>query len=1196
MREIISKIINGEYDFQAERHPLLFSCDEIVCENYAGRRLHGTFDIYTEDPDGAEGTLFCRDLRVTIDTPEFSGRQNTIRYTVDTNGLSQGYSYSGTIAVISDHGEYEIPYRIKVEGEMIESSLGEIKNLFHFANLAKSDWEGALGLFYSGKFQQILNGQDASYKGAYRGFSAYEGSERNMENFLEVARKKVRPSFAADVESVEIEVPDEDYEGTVCLIRDGWGYTDLSVEGEGRFLEVGISHLSETDFPGNIAPIPYRILRDKLCMGNNKGEIRIRDLYCDIRIPVCVDVPVTPLPENGQREICLLVENYIAFRGGKISRQEWLDIFNSTITPLMERFPGRADYRLYQVQMLITEKRTEEAEMLLKQAEEILTLPGTTEELRGYGKYLRSLLENNEEVTAKYAEEIREAYHRDEANWRLAWLLLYMDSSYAHNERKCYRLIRFQYEAGNYSPFLYLEALRVLGQSPKYMEELEEFELGLFRFALRYELTTPEMRHRYVFLASQSRYYRQALEEDLIACYEAEPSNEVLEALCHVLMQGNRVDREALAWYGRAIEKEIRLPRLYEYYMMSVDLTDVRTLPKLLLMYFAYRSNLDVRHNAFMFANVLRYKDVYKEIYNQYLPQIGEFAVEQLLLRNIDENLAFIYRELDMGSRRDRGVRDAYTELLFTWRIQVKKKEFVKVVVVNNHLNREMYYDLTDSEAMIRLYGNEYVILLEDKDGNRYMDESIYRLEQMLPGHYDPERLLDIGEHVGIVLAIAEQSGDRIDVNLENESQLRWLSSQEAVTPSYRLQLRLALTEYYFDNDLISALDEILLTLDPHILEARERETCVRIMVSRGLYEQAYDWVMDCGIEGIDYKILVRLCDRLIAHSDREYNEGMVRLCMTILNMGKYDGEILSYLLQYSTGLLKDRKELWRAADSFGLDVHKLIEEMMIQVLYTGADLKEKTDLYLEHADKNMNTELEQAYLAKLSNDYFVKQEKIPDQVFERVGYLAGIGERILTINILAYLKMSAGHMISGKGAGKIGPEGENTESHPAPDKETILNFLQRMHEEGIFMPFFTVFAEMDAACRFMSAMSFVEYRGRAGSHVVLHYVLEKDGKENGDYRREEVPQVYPGIYVKSFLLFFGERIHYYITEEDGRQERLTRSSLLEYSDEQRPEDRFGLINHLAVAHDMRDDATFVKLAEEYGRRSYIVDGLFKPD
>lgn len=45
-----------------------------------------------------------------------------------------------------------------------------------------------------------------------------------------------------------------------------------------------------------------------------------------------------------------------------------------------------------------------------------------------------------------------------------------------------------------------------------------------------------------------------------------------LPAICSLLIKGNKSGPEYYLWYRRGVEQELRVTRLYEYYMMSVDL------------------------------------------------------------------------------------------------------------------------------------------------------------------------------------------------------------------------------------------------------------------------------------------------------------------------------------------------------------------------------------------------------------------------------------------------------------------------------------------------------------------------------------------------------------------------------------------------------------------------------------------------
>lgn len=81
---------------------------------------------------------------------------------------------------------------------MLNSSIGAIRNLFHFANLAKSNWKEAVRLFYDPEFLRLFQGNDAHFYDSYRILSTYEGNEQNVEEFLICINKKQQLEFLTE--------------------------------------------------------------------------------------------------------------------------------------------------------------------------------------------------------------------------------------------------------------------------------------------------------------------------------------------------------------------------------------------------------------------------------------------------------------------------------------------------------------------------------------------------------------------------------------------------------------------------------------------------------------------------------------------------------------------------------------------------------------------------------------------------------------------------------------------------------------------------------------------------------------------------------------------------------------------------------------------------------------------------------------
>ena len=124
---------------------------------------------------------------------------------------------------------------------------------------------------------------------------------------------------------------------------------------------------------------------------------------------------------------------------------------------------------------------------------------------------------------------------------------------------------------------------------------------------------------------------------------------------------------------------------------------------------------------------------------------------------------------------------------------------------------------------------------------------------------------------------------------------------------------------------------------------------------------------------------------------------------------------------------------------------------------------------------------------------------------------------------------------------------------------------------------------------------TFVSYKTQPKSRVVIHYLKNYESEDRPSYIREEMKEVYFGVYVKEFILFYGEKLQYYITEEQENQEQLTESGILQ-KEENRETDkisRYQMINEMAIGETLQDYDTVYQILEEYWRTEFVVDKVF---
>ena len=272
----------------------------------------------------------------------------------------------------SNQGEFFLPFVVTVRLDHIASSLGDIKNLFHFANLAKTDWREAVDLFYSSEFISLFDGTESSYESLYRGLSEIPGNEQNVEEFLISINKKQPMAFFLDQKEVQFEYTSTLREIPVVITRSGWGYSDLQISVDGDFLFVDRQNIRDDDFSATSCLVKLRVRPDRLHMGNNFGRVIFSNAFTSVVLPVTLSVNVdnrrvTAEYQEKKRLTVELVKAYESFSCKKITPRAWLSETGKIITKMNALDENSLEFRLYTAHYYITAGRVNEGKWLLDQ-------------------------------------------------------------------------------------------------------------------------------------------------------------------------------------------------------------------------------------------------------------------------------------------------------------------------------------------------------------------------------------------------------------------------------------------------------------------------------------------------------------------------------------------------------------------------------------------------------------------------------------------------------------------------------------------------------------------------------------------------------------------------------------------------------------------------------------------------------------
>lgn len=1188
MQDMLKQILERKFEY--ENGSLDFTCTKIELFLQPGECYEGSFGVEVHGSH-AIGRVTSSDIRMECLTTELAGTDEEIFFRFHGGQLQAGEVVKGNFYIVSNLGEYYLPFVATVSGQMSQSSIGPVKNLFHFANLARSSWEEAVSLFYSPEFVNILVGNDSQYYTLYMGLSSIGGNEHNVDQFLVAVHKKQPLVYLLAETELELEEPVGVTELAVNLTRSGWGYTSLQIAVEGEFLFTEKQEITNDDFMGSACRLPVFVDSSMLHDGRNLGRITMYDAEHTLTVTVTVyrsrARAVLARASRERRLIWVqLMEHYQDMRLKQISTSIWLKESEKLVEALVVMDEQDVAARLFQAQLMITNQRIHEAGWLLDHAADLLEqgegLHGQEPAvLEAYYLYLTTLLNQDEDYVTQAAERVRRIYYEHPGQWRIAWLLLYLSEEYHRTPGAKWRFLTKQAEHGCCSPVIYIEALQLLNMNPAMLRRLGSFELQVLVYGNKKKALSPELLEQMFYLAERVKEYSPQLFSLLRSCYEELPQERILKEICRLLIKGNKVTPEAFEWYRRGVEAELRITKLYEYFMMALDLDEEISLPKQVLLYFSYQNNMDHARCAYMYRYLLEHKEEYIELYADYRQQMEHFVSEQIQRGRMSRDLAVLYRELLTDEMIEEKTAQQLSSMIFAHELRLACPGIRSVVVCQPGNRMETIYPVNGQSACCALYDKDCLVLLEDGNGNRYTQGISYTLDKlMVPGRYIRQVAAQVKNSPSLDLYLYHSRELLEESEEEQEARRLRIWHCEELEPSVRREACLQLMHYYYRTDQKQKLDDFLEELPEELLGQRERREAVRYMVIRSRYEQAYRWLCDYGLYDLDSKVLVHLAGQMIQSREYVRDEQLLKLSELIFLEKKYDGTILRYLCIHYQGLSRNMRNIWKAARSYDVDCHELSERLLLQMLVTGTYVGEQEEIFACYVSQGADPEVETAYLSQSAYDYFVKGKEVQQETFREIMRLHQRQETVEKVCKLAFVRYYAEH------AQEITEE----------IYRTAKAFICWLMEEGIRLKDFLAYKGMERELAPIMDRTFIEYHGHPDSVVRIHYLLTQENREEDLYITEEMQPVCGGVCSKEFVLFFGESLQYYIMEERGRVEQLMESGRLQRSDvptlEQ--EGRFGRINEMAASRSLQDYDGLDGQMEEFYRTEYFNREFFR--
>ena len=1250
-REVYTAANMADEEYNISDRGLSITPDSLSITVKPGAAAEGQFVMAGPPDTSVTGFLTSDSFHMILRRDRFDQNPDRISWRFDAGSMREGDVCEGTIGIVSNRGEYKLPFKAQVvspqtSGREMQEIPRQNTAAERFLYLADEDWGSAVKLFYKKEFSQSLITEEE--KMLYRGLSQYPGNEQNVEEFLIAACGKDPVECLTDIGEIRTEILEigggrresEEVQYRFAIRKRGWGYTKLKVSMIGSFLSPASTILEGGDFIGDTCVFTYKVEKYRLHAGRNFGRIILRSPYQEIQIPVEIlyrrrsDSRARQERES-RRALIEMMRHYERLHvswsreaqelESGIDNGEWLRQADELVKRLSFLRRDSILPRLYAAQLLLMENRIHQAVMELEsvrrklagvKAGEVLEMgysqySGESDIEYCYRQFLTALAYHDaDEITPRVGRILRERYRRNPSDWRITWMMLQLLPEYAPGLPARWNFLKKQYMNGARSPLLYMEAWDMIFADPTYLSLKEDrrtgryggdaFERQVLLYALKRELLDPGTMESVLERAERRREFSKSLYRILTQAYGQERmrplQTQILRSICVMLIRGNKTGPDYFVWYSRGIDKGLSLMRLSECFLQSMPEDYSGVIPDEVMRNTYRGSMLSNNSRAYFYNYLYKNRNRYPEVFRQCAEDIRGFLQTQIAEHRMTENLAELYNaaltdEAIMPSNAGDLTKLSYLSHLRTTHLYMKK-----AVTIYAQSSKERVYPIEDGNCVLPIYGEENRIFLEDAQHNRYTASVPYTCDRMMNPVQTPDQVsLQEMTDLPFALEISGAAGESFEVTPQTLQYCEILVRSSGVAPSYRLRLKLRLMDYYESASEMEKLRAMAGTMEPGSLNAQERIRTITLMARCGMYSQAAEWIALSGTENCPAGLLSDVALGMAAQAQEDdlelsragriawaaFERGDIRRETMELILREYDG-MTEDLLRVRDALLENTEE--EAKDDPAVTLAE--DRILSQILFSGEMAGNQEDLLLrQYLRGDSHRNLAAAGISQYCHYVFAEWHAMEPDIMNLITASDSEGHILPPICRLAYLKTLA----------------DRSEGMSEEEAVTAKRFLTALLQEEIVFPFYRQFAGVGPALRLYDRETMIEYHNPAGvrgarGHVVIHCALERGGRQE-PFTAREMKEMVRGFYVSSFFLFYGEQVHYFITD-DPEEKSIVESGTIgqDARIDLASTDRFAQIDAISLAAARREREKTAELLGEYTRKEYLTAALFSAE
>lgn len=803
MRKKIQDLVKGKYEYTS---PKLVTDHKVQFEVLENELYKGSFSIASETGERIRGLITCAHPYMEVSVKQFDDVALTVEFEYHAVNLEAGVKDKGEFVIACSSGEYVIPFVASITRYYHDSSIGKIKTLNDFSNLAKLNWEEALKIFQSRFFADIL---DEKSKLLYKGLCYRYTTAHELEEFLVGIGKKTRIQFHIDNPERNLGRIREDYSDIIRVFKSGWGHLDIQIGADADFIKLKDNHIQTSHFTGRDTEIPFTIAMDELHAGKNYGTITLRTPFQKHTVQICVQKTGTVRPDAresakkyNQRAYALLVKKYIDYKLGHFPESVWISETLEIFDKMIERDPSDRWNFLLKCQMLILQKNKEDAAWILEDAAYGVKDKQSPEWC--FIQYLKQQLDPKDSRKIMIAADIKTAHQKYKDNLLLFLLMLEVDSGLKSDPEFRYNVLKDYLATTSCSPIVYYEAYQILKEEPGLVKEMDEVDIRICYWIAKQNLLDSELIQAILESSTKVRAFHNRYFWLLGRCYKLTKDEACVRIICTYLIKNNKYGEEYLNWFSRGLENKMRIAGICEAYMQSWRRTD-GDIPDAVLNYFFKRTLLPAVYKCRLYAYVVRNKDRLGNMMEAYRGFIIPFLEEELKKNHMNDELAEIarYVKTQVTPEHWHEINQNCTNVE---KVIASNSSFVGIAVYQQGTDSCQKAPLSQNVSYVHLYSDVYQVLFEDGYGYRYYVKDGYRINKMFPREWRAmktdsvqlEEITQAAESNSMICELEELSGtvNSLDKRIQEakEEGIYVVEYQE------QLLVRMLFTEKFTDN------------------------------------------------------------------------------------------------------------------------------------------------------------------------------------------------------------------------------------------------------------------------------------------------------------------------------------------------------------------------------------------------------------